>query len=177
MYILWSEYTNYSYWKVYLRYSDDYGEHWSNKISIDDTPKTNQWEPDMAIDSHNNLHIAWLEESNNQYRPYYREISFYGSNYSSINKSTIIPIADAYTSSNFLRPGDYLTIRIDSKDVSHVVWTDGRTGSLNIYYSYSENNSNTNTSSSKVSPGFTVIFVIALIPSVLFVKKLKIKLP
>ena len=147
LYALWSEYTNYTSWKVYIRYSDDFGTHWSSKIPIDDTPFTNQSRPDMAIDSKDNLHIVWYQESNNQFRPYYRELLFSGLNNSTISKTAIIPVASAYTSSNFTRPGDYLTVRLDLNDIPHVVWTDGRLGNLNIFYSHLEKS----TPGSKVS--------------------------
>lgn len=139
LYVLWAEYNQ--NWKIYLRYSDDFGLHWSPKIAIHDVKGVNQWEPDMAIDSQNNLHIAWLEESGNSYRPYYREISFSGTNRTTITMSKVIPVATTFTNSKFTRPGDYLTIRVDSYNLPHVVWTDGRSGHLEIYYAHGSSKS------------------------------------
>ena len=47
-----------------------------------------------------------------------------------------ISIADTNTSSEFTRPGDYFTIRLDSEDIPHVVWTDGRNDEMDIYYAH-----------------------------------------
>ena len=90
----------------------------------------------MAIDSQNNLHVVWLEESGGSYRPYYREISFNGPDRTNMTMSNMIPVANAFTNSKFTRPGDYLTIRLDTYNLPHVVWTDGRSGKLDIYYAH-----------------------------------------
>lgn len=132
LYVLWAE--DNQKWQIYLRYSDDFGLHWSAKIPIYKNLNVDQWLPDMAIDSNNNLHIVWYQESYNQYRPYYRELSFTGVNRSIITESNIIPVSSSFTASSFKRPGDYCTIRVDSNNIPHIVWTDGRTGKLNIYY-------------------------------------------
>ena len=177
MYILWAEYSNVSLWKVYFRYSDDLGLQWSNKIVVDETAGTDQWEPDLAIDSNNNLHLAWLEEMNNQYRPYYREISFSGTSRSTITKGPIIPIASSYTSASFPRPGDYLTIRVDSNNIPQVVWTDGRLSKMDIFYSHliqstttTTSNSSLTSTSNKSSSGFEYLYVliafIILLPTI-----------
>ena len=134
LYILWTEHDK--VWQVYLRYSDDFGIHWSKKIPVNAYTDKNQWEPDMAIDSKDNLHVVWYEETYNRYRPYYREISFTGENRSTIIQSSVIPVASSFTSSDFTRPGDYCTIRVDSFDLPHVVWTDGRHGQFDIYYAH-----------------------------------------
>lgn len=169
LYIAWSEYnTN---WKIIIRYSDDFGKHWSPKILINDKNGVDQWEPDMDIDENDNVHIVWLEEENNQYRPYYRMLSFTGKNRSDVAKSTIIPVASSFTSSTFFRPGDYFTIRLDSNDIPHVVWTDGRSGGLDIYYA-----SGIFSKSNPSSPSFSILSVIVTIPIILiFLKKSRIK--
>lgn len=132
LYILWAEFSK--QWRVYLKYSDDYGLNWSPKIPIHDKNNVYQWEPDMAIDSNNTLHVVWYEQFSNQYRPYYRTISFSGVNRSDPVYSDIIPVADKLTPSRFVRPGDYCTIRIDSNNTPNIVWTDGRSDKLDIYY-------------------------------------------
>ena len=157
LYILWNELQ--TTWKLYLRYSDDFGGSWSSKIPININPNTHQWQGDMDIDGNDTLHIAWLEEENGQYRPYYRSFSFTGDNRFTMQESAIIPIADKFTPVSFIRPGDYLTIRADSNNIPHVVWTDGRSRNLDIYYSngLQDSLSPTNT------PGYSyVVLVIAL---------------
>lgn len=198
LYVMWSEFEN-PHWQIYLRYSDDFGLHWSNKIPINQTTNSDQWQPDFAIDSNSNLHVAWLDESYQnyqpyQYRPHYMEINFTGTNRDTISKSAVIPVASAYTAGTFYRPGDYLTIQVDSNNIPHVVWTDGRLDYLNIYYSHliisntppptsssslsSSTNVNTNTSSnskSKSSPSFTMITIFLTIPIYIGFKRIKVK--
>ena len=136
IYIVWAELD--SHWRVYLKYSDDFGLHWSQKIPLHfESNTTDQWMPDMAIDSNNTLHFVWYEEYQNQYRPYYRTLQFTGSDRSLIDYSNVLPVASAFTPSKFTRPGDYCTIKVDSFGIPHIVWTDGRSGNhLDIYYAH-----------------------------------------
>ena len=90
---------------------------------------SSQWLPDMAVDSNDVVHLVWYEEENSQYRPYYKTINFSGTKRTDMTSSDVIPVADSYTSSSFTRPGDYCTLRVDSTNIPHVVWTDGRSGS------------------------------------------------
>ena len=169
LYVAWAEFNK--NWKINLKYSDDYGKHWSSKTLINDKPNADQWEPDMAIDSNDNIHMVWLEEENNHYRPYYRMLSFTGVNRSDITTSAVIPVASSFTSSSFFRPGDYFTIRLDSNNKPHVVWTDGRSGKLDIYYA-----SGMIIKSNSSSPSFTIISVIIAMPVIIILlKKSKIK--
>jgi hypothetical protein len=151
VYILWSEFvTN---WRVVLKYSDDFGNTWSDKISINEqsNEELSQRLPDMAIDSEDSLHIVWYEEINSRYKPYYRIFSFTGLNHDDLVKSDIIPVADSFTSNKFTRPGDYCTIKVDSLDVPHIVWTDGRSDKLDIYYAYGSK-----TKETQISEGFLI---------------------
>ena len=175
LYALWDQLNNDSQMQIFLRFSDDFGLHWSNEIVIDPNVQTNQWEPDMVIDSNNTVHIAWLEESNNQFRPYYREISFSGANHNTMSMTPIIPVADTYTSGSFTRPGDYLTIRVDSNNSPDIVWTDGRTGKLNIYFAHLLSEPTFSTNTTKPLPSFQFIIVIAIVPFYFFVRKIKKK--
>ncbi|MFW9916038.1 MAG: sialidase family protein [Candidatus Thorarchaeota archaeon] len=138
LYLLWADlHEPYGTWDVYLRYSDNYGIDWSPRLLVNPFTPGNQWMPDMAIDSSGRVHIAWLNElSTGSYRPYYRNVLFGPDNQHEPQWSTVIPIANQWTPSNFTRPGDYLTIRVDSQDNPHVVWSDGRDGEMDIYYSH-----------------------------------------
>lgn len=138
LYVLWAEkYEPNGTWDVYLRYSDNHGVSWSKRYQVNPNLSGNQWQPDMDIDSQNRLHIVWYDEQEGFFRPYYRILTF--SNSSNDQTDVIwgdpIAIADEDTSNVFSRPGDYFTIRVDSKNTPHVVWTDGRTDNeLDIYY-------------------------------------------
>jgi hypothetical protein len=137
LYVLWADRYDQSHtFDIYLRYSDDFGETWSDRIQINPISEGDQWQPDMDIDSEGNLHLVFYDEQNSVYRPYYRKLQFSGESRSNVTLSDTIVIADADTSSEFTRPGDYFTIRLDSNDVPHVVWTDGRNDEMDIYYAH-----------------------------------------
>jgi hypothetical protein len=121
---------------IYLRYSDDEGVNWSPRLQVNPSLKGDQWQPDMDIDSEGNLHIVYYDESSDSYRPYYRTLTVSGENRETLELGDVIPIAEVNTSSNFTRPGDYFTVRLDQNDVPHVVWTDGRNDELDIYYAH-----------------------------------------
>lgn len=120
---------------VYLRYSDDFGFTWSDRILINQLTSGDQWMPDMDIDSEDRLHIVYYSELFADYRPYYQMVSFSGESREIVSLGNAIPIADYFTSSDFTRPGDYFTIRLDSNDIPHIVWTDGRYNEMDIFYS------------------------------------------
>jgi hypothetical protein len=121
---------------VYLRYSDDFGDTWSDRLRVNPTVQGNQWNPEMAIDSQGRLHIVYYDEQGGYYRPYYRTLSFVGNEHDSPIFSEPIPIASSLTSSTFTRPGEYMSIKLDSDEVPHVVWSDGRNGEMDIYYAH-----------------------------------------
>jgi hypothetical protein len=147
LYALWSDVSEpQRTWDVFLRYSDDYGSNWSPRIQIN--PKTigNQWMPDMDIDKDGIIHIAYLDEQNSSYKPYYRNIRFHEYNRTEYSLSNTLAVAEENTSSKFTRPGDYLTVRVNSNNIPHVVWTDGRNNEMDIYYSHGIINSTIKTS-------------------------------
>lgn len=137
LYILWSELIDPDgSWGIFLRYSDDNGLTWSSRYTINQIVNGNQWQPDMDIDSQGRLHISYYDQQGNSYGPYYRIAYF--SSYSSTELiiTDAIPIASDNTSTVYTRPGDYFTIRVDSDDIPHVVWTDGRNEEMDIFYSH-----------------------------------------
>lgn len=119
---------------VYLRYSDDYGETWSDRFRVNPTIEGNQWNPEMAIDSSGRLHIAYYDEQEEHYRPYYRTVNFTGDERDTPVLSNPIAIASANTSSSFTRPGEYLAIQLDQNGFPHIAWSDGRNDEMDIYY-------------------------------------------
>ncbi|NHJ33053.1 MAG: exo-alpha-sialidase, partial [Asgard group archaeon] len=134
LYCLWAELIDSDQsWGIFLRYSDDYGLTWSDKYTINQIEAGNQWQPDMDIDSQDRLHIVYYDEQGSYYRPYYR-MGYFEDSSTVLTITDAIPISDDDTSSIFTRPGDYFMVRVDSMDIPHVVWTDGRINEMDIYY-------------------------------------------
>ncbi|MHA1966213.1 MAG: sialidase family protein [Candidatus Hodarchaeales archaeon] len=138
LYALWSEkFELNGSWDVYVRYSDDYGSSWSARYQVNPETPGHQWQPDMDIDSQNRLHIVWYDQRLGSFIPRYRIMDFSNASEGGIFWGETITIADESTPSTFTRPGDYFTVRVDSDDIPHVVWTDGRSGNeLDIYYAH-----------------------------------------
>ncbi|TFG23900.1 MAG: hypothetical protein EU533_02685 [Promethearchaeota archaeon] len=136
LYLVWADKFDqvYDTFDVYLRYSDDSGETWSDRIRVNPSVQGNQWNPDLAIDLDGTLHFVYYHEINGYYRPYYRTLQFNGTNRDIPIFSDQIVIADSFTSSKFIRPGEYFAIQLDNDNIPHVVWTDGRNNELDIYY-------------------------------------------
>jgi len=139
LYILWADtYENISHSiDVYLRYSDDFGATWSNRFQVNPTTQGDQWMPDMDIDPDGNLHIVYYDAPfHGNFMPYYCFVNFTGINRDNPQFNAPIAIASEETSGSFIRPGDYLTVRLDQQMIPHIVWTDGRNNEMDIYYAY-----------------------------------------
>jgi len=137
LYCLWAELIDYDQsWGIFLKYSDDYGLTWSDRYTINQVVTGNQWQPDMDIDSQNRLHLVYYDQQGDYFRPYYRMAYFEDTLSTVLTITDAIPISDEETSNEFTRPGDYFMVRVDSKDIPHVVWSDGRNNEMDIYYSH-----------------------------------------
>ncbi|MHA1986850.1 MAG: sialidase family protein [Promethearchaeota archaeon] len=139
LYLLWADTyeSNAHSIDVYLRYSDDFGETWSNRFRVNPTTTGDQWMPDMDIDSDGNLHVVYYDAPTyGNFEPYYCLVNFTGIHRDIPLINTPIAIASEETSGSFSRPGDYLTVRLDQNKIPHIVWTDGRNNELDIYYAY-----------------------------------------
>jgi hypothetical protein len=138
VYVLWAdgfEYGPHSF-DVYLRYSDDYGETWSDRFRVNPTTEGSQWNPEMAIDSSGRLHIVYYDEQQEHYGPYYRTVNFTGVERDTPVFGDPIAIADSNTSGAFTRPGEYFSIQLDQDGIPHVAWSDGRNDEMDIYYAH-----------------------------------------
>ena len=138
LYVLWADKYDQATdtFDVYLRYSDNDGSNWSERLRVNPQTGGNQWNPDMVIDPTGRLHIVYYSEIGDNYRPYYRTINFTGTGRSNPVLSDEIVIANEDTSSIFTRPGEYMNIQLDQYGVPHVVWSDGRNDEMDIYYAY-----------------------------------------
>jgi hypothetical protein len=138
VYVLWADGFEYGphTFDVYLRYSDDYGETWSDRFRVNPAAEGTQWNPEMAIDSSGRLHIVYYDEQEGYYRPYYRTVTFTGDERNIPVFGDPIAIANANTSSSFTRPGEYFSIQLDQDEIPHVAWSDGRNDEMDIYYAH-----------------------------------------
>ncbi|MFW9853550.1 MAG: sialidase family protein [Candidatus Thorarchaeota archaeon] len=150
-------------WDVYLRYSDDYGATWSDRIRVNPDTEGDQWQPDFDIDNMGRVHYVWLDEQGNSFRPYYRMISISDLD-STPTLGPVVPIASVRTSNAFTRPGDYFTVRVDGADIPHVVWTDGRNDGMDIYYSHGiHEETTTNTTPTSFHPYIPVVLLLTVV--------------
>ncbi len=138
LYVLWADRYDPigNTFDVYLRYSDNFGESWSRRFKINPDYSGDQWQPDMDIDEYGRLHIVYYHSYAGYIQPHYRSLEFVGVTKNAPIFSEPVVIASEYTSSDFSRPGDYFTIRVDNESIPHVVWTDGRNDELDIYYAH-----------------------------------------
>ncbi|NHJ13203.1 MAG: exo-alpha-sialidase [Candidatus Thorarchaeota archaeon] len=171
LYVLWDDMFDQAgnTFDVYLRYSDDFGETWSNRIRVNPFIEGHQWNPEMAIDEEGILHFAYYDESDNTYRPWYRTLNFTGPNRDSPDFTDAISIADVLTSSDFTRPGEYLGLRIDSSGIPHVAWSDGRSDEMDIYYAHGSSFIPTTTTSQPLDLALIVVVVIVSVAVVVAV--------
>ncbi|MFW9956214.1 MAG: sialidase family protein [Candidatus Thorarchaeota archaeon] len=165
LYVLWADGFDQgeNSFDVYLRYSDNYGETWSDRLRVNPTVEGNQWNPEMAIDSHGRLHIVYYDEQGNYYRPYYRTVTFVGDEHDSPVLGNPIPIADSLTSSSFTRPGEYMSIQLDSNEIPHIVWSDGRNNEMDIYYAHGIDGVTIPLESIVILAGITLILVTGVV--------------
>ncbi len=138
LYLLWADTyeSNAHSFDIYMRISLDEGETWTQRYQVNPLTIGNQWQPDMDIDSKGLLHIVYYSEVYDEYRPFYIVANMTGDEGDYPVFSDAIEIANVSTSSEFTRPGDYFTIRLDQDDIPHVVWSDGRNDEMDIYYAH-----------------------------------------
>lgn len=168
LYVLWADrHYEDGEWDIFIRYSDDFGLNWSDRYQINPKKAGNQWQPEMDIDSSGRCHVVWYDEHEDTYGPYYRAITFPEENGEEIVYSDPVPIASANTSSIFTRPGDYFSIKVDSKDIPHVVWSDGRDNEMDIYYSHGITETASSSATSTTSTSVSINFLGILVPIVM----------
>ncbi|MHA1771221.1 MAG: sialidase family protein [Candidatus Thorarchaeota archaeon] len=154
LYLLWADtYPDGETFDVYLRYSDDKGMTWSDRIRVNNETSGDQWNPELAIDKAGNLHIAYYSQEGAYYHTVYRRVSFTGINRSTLEFGAEIPIASKRTSNEFSRPGEYLGIQVDSNNRVHVAWADGRDNEMDVFYAYGMTTISNTTSESTTTTG------------------------
>lgn len=170
LYVLWADGFDEgeNSFDVYLRYSDDFGDTWSERMRVNPTVEGNQWNPEMTIDASGRLHIIYYDELGGYYRPYYRTLTFIGDEHDYPIFSDPIPVADSATPSTFTRPGEYMSIQLDSDEVPHIVWSDGRNNEMDIYYAHGIYGDEVSFDSTVIVIGTAIIIVTG---TVLYIRK------
>jgi hypothetical protein len=169
LYVVWADKyeQNTDSYDIFLRYSDDYGETWSQRYRVNPLVSGDQWNPDMDIGSDGKLHIVYYDEQLGSYRIYYRTMDFTGEQRSNPVFSEPIAVADTDTSDVFTRPGEYNSIRLDSDGIPHIAWTDGRNNELDIFYAHGIVLSDTNPD---IFPIVVIVVILGAIALVIIVR-------
>ncbi len=94
----------------------------------DDTSGREQWQPALAVDGRDKVHLAWLDNRTGNWNV------FYATSKDGVHWSSNLKVTDAETPSTFTRPGDFLGLAVDTGGNVSVAWTDGRNGNLDIYF-------------------------------------------
>jgi hypothetical protein len=93
---------------------------------VDDTSLTNSvnsWNPVIAVDMNNNVHITWCDERDGNYEIYYTKLDNTG--------TTLVDDTRLTTDSG----GSYEpVIAVDTNNNVHITWWDYRDGNSEIYY-------------------------------------------
>ncbi len=108
-----------------------YPEGWGEDIRVTFDP-AGSYRPSLAIDSNNNVHIAWRDYRNGNFEIYYTKLDNNGNTLVEDTRLTFAP----YSS---YRP----SLGIDSNNNVHITWEDERDGNWEIYYTKLDNNGNT----------------------------------
>ncbi|MFW9909805.1 MAG: hypothetical protein ACFFEF_14645, partial [Candidatus Thorarchaeota archaeon] len=66
------------------------------------------------------------------------------------------------------RPGEYMSIQLDSNEIPHIVWSDGRNNEMDIYYAHGIDGATIPLESIVILAGVTLILVTVV---VLFIRK------
>ncbi len=121
LHVVWHDYTP-GPPEIYYKRSTDGGTTWSAVKRLTWTPD-GSYEPAIAIDSSNNLHVVWHDYTSGPPEIYYKRSTDGGATWSSAQRLT-------WTSASSYNP----VIAIDSGGTLHVVWSEDTPGLPEIYY-------------------------------------------
>lgn len=113
---------------IYYKKLDNQGRGLTPTIRVSFDPNQS-WNPSVAIDPHDNVHIVWYDNRDGNYEVYYRNLD---------NNGNPLSNEIRLTSSN----GDSKQPRIavDRQSNLHITWQDNRDGNIEVYYKKLDNN-------------------------------------
>jgi len=136
IYVVWADNRNVNL-DIYAAKFDDNGNNlWADKLINTDAGATDQYAPDIAVDSNDNIYIVWADERNGNKDVYAQKYDLTGAALWAADKliNTDAGATDQYSPA----------IAIDSNDIIYIVWTDERNDNQDIYaqkYDVDGNNS------------------------------------
>jgi len=108
--------------EVFYKKSADGGTSWTISRRLSLTSGVS-FTPVIAVDSSDNLHVAWADDTPGNYEIYYKKSTDGGASWTANERLT-------WTSSYSWEP----SIAVDSSGTVHIVWYDNTPGNWEIYY-------------------------------------------
>jgi len=121
LHVVWSESTT-EYSEIYYKGSSDGGSTWTSARRITWTSGNSSF-PAVGIDSNDDLHVIWCDQTPGPSDIYYKRSSDGGSTWTTSRRIT-------WTSGS----SEKSALAVDSSDALHVVWSDYQVGNPEIYY-------------------------------------------
>lgn len=121
IHVVWSDLTPGDA-EIYYKRSPDGGTTWNPSQRLTWT-SGNSWNPAMAIDSNDAIHVVWHDNTPGSFEIHYKKSVDGGATWSAARRLT-------WTSEVSYHP----TIAVDSNDAIHLVWRDDKSGGAEIYY-------------------------------------------
>jgi len=125
IHIVWSDSSPAGSLEVFFKKSEDGGTTWSAARRLT-WNSGGSYDPGIALDSTNAVHVVWHDDSPGNPEIYYRKSTDGGTTWSATQRLS-------WTSGNSFNSA----IAIDSSNIIHVVWVDITPGKGEIYYSRS----------------------------------------
>ncbi len=152
--IVWYD-TRFTTYGIFYEKLNSTGGNITSETQIVNLSPNNRFDPDIAIDSNNNIHVVWYEQQDGNNEIYYKKLNSTGSNLTGDTRLT-----------NNANSSQEPTIAVDSQGNVHITWQDRVNGEAATEIYYEElNNSGinltgnirvTNNSGRSVSPAIIV---------------------
>ncbi len=110
--------------EIYYKRSLNGGQTWGNDVRLT-VNSTNSYDPSIATDSQNRVHVVWYDNRDGHYEIYYKRSLDGGQTWGNDTRLTVN--VNGY-------PSWSPSIATDSQSRVHVVWCDSRDGNSTLYY-------------------------------------------